>query len=262
MGIDIAKMKKKLKQSESDGGSSDTVRWKPDLNSNHRLRVLLPKDGSGDPFKQFHIHYGIGEKHPFLCPNRNFNNECAVCQLGSELWQEGEEKESQHHMELAKDLWPSDRYFSPVVEIKKGSDEIIEGPAWYGYSKTVYQEFLKYITDDEYNPFTNAEDGHDVKLEYTKGKDDKYPSTSIDLAPMPSPITEDKEKMMSLYDEIPDIDEVVSEISEEELQQALNEHVEQIEKEMNGTEDLEKYGDEGEPEDDVEEAFNEIKGIG
>jgi len=266
MSVDISKMKKKLDNVQNGGGGGGkNLRWKPDMNSKHRLRVLLPNDGTGDPFKDFKIHYQIGEQFAFLCPKSTSNEDCPVCEFGSELWQEGENLDSQYHKDLAKDLWPADRFYSAVVEIEKGSDEIIEGPAWYAYSKTVYESFLKYMVDDEYNTFTNVDDGHDVKLEYTKGEDDRYPSTEIDLAPRPSPITTDSKKNQELFDNIPPVDEVVTELSMEEINKALDQHIAEEKESDEGKEELDKYGsDDADDEEEgasVEEAFGDISGI-
>jgi len=264
-GINLDKIKKKKKKLEGNGGgNSGNVRWKPDMNTKHRIRMLLPDDGTGDPFKEFHIHYQVGNSRPFLCASRNFNNDCPVCDFASELYQQGKELDSSSHKELAKDLWPSERYYSPVIEIDKNSREVKEGPAWYGHSKTVQKDFVDYMLDDEYNFFTNEQDGHDIKLEKTKGENDRFPSTKIDLAPMPCPIVDDQEEIDRIISEIPDIDKVVSTLPEEEVKEALDEHMREVE---GVKEDMDKYGGDDEEEDSsdgasVEEAFGEIKGIG
>lgn len=233
-GVDMSKMKEKLQKLRGEGGGERSY-WKPQENSKHRLRFLL-HDDSGDPFKEYHNHYGIADQRSgFLCPERNFGEECEICEFATEMYEEGKAEGAEQYQELAKDLWPSVRYYSAIVEIEQkddGSKEIIEGPSWYNYSETVYEELLDYMLDQDYNDFTDLEKGHDVKLSYTKGDDDLYPETSIKLAPMPSALAESQERMEEILSEVPDISEVLTEKSEDEISQLLDDHMEQFRNEM------------------------------
>ena len=64
--LDMEKMRAKYRVLKEGGEKRlDPLNWKPE-NGAQEIRILCPEDG--DPFKEFHVHYRIGEEAPFLCP--------------------------------------------------------------------------------------------------------------------------------------------------------------------------------------------------
>ena len=146
MGIDLKKMRQKLSDLHNKGGNGSGVKfWKPSDGENV-IRILPSPDG--DPFKHFHFHYNVGEKAGFLCPKKNFGDDCPVCDFVSKLYNDGDDESRQ----LARKLVAKSRFFSPVVV--RGEDN--EGAKVWGYSKTVYENLLQLVLNPDYGDITDA----------------------------------------------------------------------------------------------------------
>ena len=85
MGINLDKMREKLSSLRGDGNSSNDTFWRPE-DGDQTIRIVPTADG--DPFKEMWFHYNV-EKGGFLCPKRNYSDECPVCEFASQLWREG-----------------------------------------------------------------------------------------------------------------------------------------------------------------------------
>ena len=108
MAIDMKKMRSKLTQLKSRGGSGGGNFWKPQDGS-QTIRILPTEDE--DPFKQFFFHYNVGEGGGFLCPKNNFGDNCPVCSFVKTLYQQGDDESK----EVARGLNVKSRFFSPEL---------------------------------------------------------------------------------------------------------------------------------------------------
>ena len=88
MGINLDKMREKLAALRGEGKGGDSVFWRPE-DGEQDIRIVPTADG--DPFKEMWFHYNV-EKGGFLCPKRNFGDDCPVCDFASQLWREGVDK--------------------------------------------------------------------------------------------------------------------------------------------------------------------------
>ena len=138
MAIDLNKMKQKLASTQGNGGGKSDF-WKI-TEGEHTVRLLPSEDG--DPFREFWFHYNVGTHNGFLCPKRNFGDNCPVCEFATKLFNEGETES----VNMAKKLFARQRFFSPVVV--RGEEKA--GVRVWGYSKTVYQELLGLVLNPEY----------------------------------------------------------------------------------------------------------------
>ena len=86
MAIDLAKMRAKLEAVKNRGGKAGF--WKPPEGES-TIRIIPTKDG--DPFKDFHFHYNVGKSSGFLCPKRNYGDDCPVCEFATKLYKESTE---------------------------------------------------------------------------------------------------------------------------------------------------------------------------
>ena len=75
MGINLDKMRAKLAALRGEGKGGDSVFWRPE-DGDQDIRIVPTADG--DPFKEMWFHYNV-EKGGFLCPKRNFGDDCPVC---------------------------------------------------------------------------------------------------------------------------------------------------------------------------------------
>ncbi len=214
MAIDIEKMREKLGNLKGGGGKKD-IFWKPQ-DGTQVIRVLPTEDG--DPFKSFFFHYGVNAGG-LMCPKANFGEHCAICEFVSKLFNEKDEESR----EMAKKLMKKQRFFSPVLV--RGDEA--KGPRVWGYSKSVYEYFLKSSLDPEIGDFTDPTNGVDCEIEYGKKPNKSFPDTTPKLKRKQTPICKDmkKEECEEILNKIPDFNSLHKRVSSAEVQKALDDHL-------------------------------------
>ena len=85
MTLDMTKMKERMDSLKNNGGCKNKDFWRPQ-DGEQTIRIVPTADG--DPFKDFHFHYNVGANSGFLCPKRNFGDECPVCNFATKLYNE------------------------------------------------------------------------------------------------------------------------------------------------------------------------------
>jgi hypothetical protein len=180
MAIDMSKMKAKLDQLNNKGSGGANY-FKMELGNTYEVRILPTPDG--DPFKQYFVHYRVGNAPPFLSPKRNFGEDDALDRFVRKLYDEGSDESRQ----MARDLSAKARFFSPVIV--RGQEE--NGPMVWSYSKTVYEEKL-------------------------------YPETSVRPRPKASPLSKDENQVEGWLANLPDIDAMQNRKTPEEVEEILN----------------------------------------
>jgi hypothetical protein len=81
MALNLDAMRAKLDKLNGKGGDSKTNFWRPDEGESN-IRIVSTPDG--DPFKERFFHYNLGTSG-FLCPKKNFGDNCPVCSFGNQL---------------------------------------------------------------------------------------------------------------------------------------------------------------------------------
>ena len=230
MALNLDKMRQKLDTLNGKGDKKNNAFWRPSEGENN-IRILPTPDG--DPFKEKFFHYGVGNQS-FLCPKRNFGDECPVCSFASQLWDEGTEDSKK----MAKDMFAKQRFFSPVLV--RGEEG--EGVRVWGYGKLAYQKLLGIVLDPDYGDITDPEDGNDLKLLYGKAPGASFPTTDIRPRPRKSVLCDDAiggdERCAELLETVPDIDTVFERKTTEEVQVLLDQHLSG----ETGNNEVEKYG--------------------
>jgi len=212
MGIDLKKMRQKLADLHNKGGNSGGAKfWKPSEGENV-IRILPSPDG--DPFKHFHFHYNVGEKAGFLCPKKNFGDDCPVCDFVSKLYNDGDDESRQ----LARKLVAKSRFFSPVLV----RGEEAEGVEVWGYSKTVYENLLQLVLNPDYGDITDAHNGTDLVLTYGKAPGAMFPSTNITARRKTSALVPDADQMSELLDNEVDFDKLFEVKSKDDVSAILD----------------------------------------
>ena len=237
--LDMNKMREKyINLKEGSTKQNDPLNWKPE-DGEQDIRIICPEDG--DPFKEAWVHYRIGEEAPFLCPKKNFGENCPVCDFAWQLYDEGDTKS-------AKELLPSARYLSPVV-VRETDNEV---KIW-NYSKTVYRELIGYIMNEEYGDITDPESGIDFTLTYDlEAAKNRQLATRLVAKRKSSPLAEDKKEVKKILSNIPDISKKYSRKTTEDVNRVLESFL--------GAEkaNTEKYGSDSDKETDVDKAFREL----
>lgn len=226
MALDMAKMRAKLTELENGGKvKKDNIFWKP-VEGDQEVRFVPTDDG--DPFKVFHFHYNLGEsaRGGVLCPQRNYGDNCPVCDFASKLWQEGTEDSKK----MAKNLFVRQRFFSPVIV--RGEEH--EGVKIWGYGKTIYETLLGLVLNPDYGDITDVDNGVDFTLTYTLPKTKgAFPQTNLVAKRKSSPLLKSKAEVAELLTNVPDIETLFSRKSSSEVQAILESYLNPTEGPMN-----------------------------
>ncbi len=222
--------------------------WRPD-DGESNIRVVSTSDG--DPFKERWFHYNVGTSG-FLCPKRNFGDNCPVCDFANKLWNENTEESKRQ----AKDLFAKQRFFSPVLV--RGEED--QGIRVWGFGKMAYEKLLTIVLDPDYGDITDPETGNDLKIMYGKLPGASFPRTDIRPRPRKSALCDDAvggdERCAELLETIPDFEELFERKTTEEVGSILD----QFMRGETGNNEVEKFGTKTAtpPADSVEAAFNEL----
>jgi len=218
MAIDLAKMKAKLDALRNKGNSTF---WRPQ-DGDQTIRIITPEDG--DPFKEKWFHYNLGSSG-FLCPKRNFGDECPVCDFASSLWKESSHSDDKEGMKVAKSLFTRQRFFSPVLV--RGEED--QGVRVWGYGKTAYEILLNLVLNPEYGDITDLEEGTDLTLNYGKPAGASFPQTKLTPRRRTSPLCDEalggEDKCAELMESIPDFDSLFDRKSTGDVQSVLDEYL-------------------------------------
>ena len=219
MSINMELMRKKLAQLRGDS-DVDSVWFKPQEGES---QIRIVPTGDGDPLKEMHFHYNVGEhKGGVLCPKRNFGERCSICDFASSLWKDGVANNDEESKKLAKSLFVRQRYFSPVVV--RGQEE--QGIKVYGYGKRAYEMLLSYILDPEYGDITDPLEGTDISLVYTpRTAPGTFPQTSLKMRRTASTLLEDTEAIPALLDRMPNFDSLFERLSPTDIDAILDEQL-------------------------------------
>jgi len=243
MGIDMKKMREKYNSLKNKGGGKKDLFWKPQ-DGDQVIRILPTADG--DPFKEFWFYYNL-DKGPVLCPKRNFGEDSPVLDFASALYKEG----TPDSIELAKKLFPKQRFFSPVLV--RGEEGL--GVRVWGYSKTVYEQLLQLVLNPDYGDVTDLDEGTDLVLNYGKKAGAMFPSTKLTPKRKASPVCADGDKdCKEILEEIPEFDGLFERKTTAQVQELLDRFMQGGEEK----DEINKYAATG--DDKVTKAFSELLG--
>jgi len=247
MGIDIEKIKARLDKLNSDGG--DTRRWKPTLDKTSLIRLVPPT--SDEPLEDLHFHYL--DNRGYLCPKRNFNEDCPVCDFASKLWREGKDKDDDSIKNAAKQLFVRQRFFANVIDREEENPSV---KIW-AFSRGVYETILKMFLDEDYGDITDLKNGHDLKVEYTKPGGKRYPETTVTPRPQKTPFLPGKssKEIKELLSASPVLMDLYERVSSNDMKRVLDEYLSDDESAESGSEEISTASSESE----IEKAFSELK---
>jgi|TARA_R110000851_G_scaffold309089_5_gene468369 hypothetical protein len=253
MAIDLKKMRAKLEAMQSKGKGSSNW-WKPS-DGEQSVRIVPTPDG--DPFKEHWFHYNVGNSAGFMCPKKNFNEECAVCSFVEQLWKEAN-KGDEESKKLARDMGAKQRFFSPVLV--RGEEK--EGIRVWGYGKVAYQSLLQLVLNPDYGDITDPEEGTDLNIRYGKPPGAQYPVTDIMPARKVSKICPEKtsEECKDLLNTLPDMDTLFEKLSSADVQKKLDEYFSDDDSAEDRSKETTKYSEAAKPKtaSSVEEAFADL----
>ena len=248
MAIDLEKIKQRKAALENKvGGSNSNQFWRPQ-DGDQSIRIVATSDG--DPFKDYFFHYNLGKNPGFLCPKKNYGEQCPVCEYASSLYNGGSEDEQK----AAKTLFARQRFFSPVLV----RGEEAEGIRVWGYGKMAYESLINLVLNPEYGDITDPEEGTDLLLSYGKPAGAQFPQTKLQPRRRSSPLCQDgPEKCAELMESIPKFDELFEKKTVQQVSELLDNYLSGADEEEGQEVAHYKKADET---SSVDEAFNELLG--
>lgn len=215
MAIDFDAIRKKLNQISGKNRRSSSM-WKPQVGEESNVRLLSFQDNDGQPFKELYFYYNIGNNPGLLAPYQ-FGNPDPIQELITKLRDDG----SKESYELAKKLYPKMRTYAPVVV----RGEEAKGVRLWAFGKTVYQSLLNLMLDEDYGDITDPTSGRDVKVVCTKQQGRMWATTDVRPRGSSTPLSRDSDEASGWINNVPDLSEMFTCKSYEELEKIVNDWI-------------------------------------
>lgn len=218
MGVDLQKLREKLeKMRDPNKGFGNTDLWSPNKEGElEKVRFIHNPfaDEGEDPFVELWFHYRIGKGRGILCPRKNWGKTCPVCE-----WAKSIVDNSDEDKELAKELWPKQRFYGVVVDRKEETPT----PKWYGFGQTVYFELCDKLLDAEYEEYLDPKVGIDITVKCKKDGDAKFPKTSLTWSRKGSKLANTAKVVEEILSAIKPLDDIFKPMTTSEIADRLNE---------------------------------------
>ena len=212
MAIDFDAIRKKLGQL-SGTSSRRNAMWRPEEGEEHTVRLLSFPENDGQPFKERWFYYNIGNNPGLLAP-KQFGDPDPIQELINTLRDDG----SKESYELAKKLYPKMRCYAPVIV--RGEED--KGVRLWSFGKTVYQSLLNIMLDEDYGDITDPTDGRDVKVTCVKPPGRMWATTTVRPRGKATALSTEAKQVQDWSAAIPDLDEMYTCKSYEELEKIVN----------------------------------------
>ena len=152
MSINFDALRKKFNTLQGQNNRSSAL-WKPSKGKS-TIRIVPWKERPDNPFIELYFHY-LGRKTQ-LSPITNSKPD-PIAEFADKLRQTGD-----------KDDWKFARQFSPklrtyVLVVVRGEED--KGVRLWGFEKTVYDQLLSIIIDDDWGVITDLEIGFYVGVD-------------------------------------------------------------------------------------------------
>ena len=210
--MDLNAIKNRLSQLQTSNTRTSNL-WKPQPGL-QLVRIVPYKHNKDNPFIELYFHYDLGGKN-YLSPV-SFGRPDPIEEFAQKLKSTG----SKDDYRLGKKVEAKMRTFAPVVV----RGEETQGVRFWGFGKTVYQELLGIIADPDYGDISDSTSGRDIVVERQTPAEagNQYGKTTIRVKPNVTPLSDDSNILEKLLDEQPDIKELYTEPTFDELKEHLS----------------------------------------
>jgi len=212
LGIDFEAIKRKLERL-SGNTRNRSVMWKPTEGEETTVRLLSFPDNDGQPFKELQFYYNIPGQRGLLAPSQ-YGKRDPIQELITKLRDEAT-KES---YEMAKKLYPKMRIYAAVIV--RGQED--KGVQIWGFGKIVYQKLLGMMLDEDYGDITDPMTGRDIKVVCTKNPGQQWATTEVLPRGKSTPLSKDSSQTKQWMTNIPDVNDIFSCKSYDELSKIIN----------------------------------------
>ena len=225
MAIDFAAIKRKLERL-SGNNRNRSVMWRPVEGEETTVRLLSFPDNDGQPFKELNFYYNIPGQRGLLAPSQ-FGKRDPIQELINKLRDEAT-KES---YEMAKKLYPKMRVYAAVIV--RGEED--KGVQIWGFGKIVYQKLLGMMLDEDYGDITDPISGRDIKVVCTKNPGQQWATTEVLPRGKSTPLSKDSSQTKGWMNNIPDVDDIFTCKSYDELSKIINDWLSDSDEEDEGS---------------------------
>jgi len=204
--MDLDAIKSRLNQLQN---TQTNAFWKPQPGKS-QIRIVPYLHDKNNPFSELFFHYSLVPNKTVLSP-LSYGRPDPVQQFADKLKSTGNKDE----WIQGKRIEPKMRTFVPVVV--RGEEN--EGVKFWGFGKTVYQELLGIIADPDYGDISDSTTGRDIVVERQTPAEagNQYGKTTIRVKPNVTALSDDSNLLQKLLDEQPDIKELYTEPTFDEL---------------------------------------------
>ena len=204
--MDLNAIKNRLSQLQTTNNRTSNL-WKPSPGS-QVVRIVPYKFNADNPFIELYFHYDLGGKN-YLSP-MSFGRPDPIEEFAQKLKSTG----SKEDYRLGRKVEAKMRTYAPVVV--RGEEN--QGVKFWGFGKTVYQELLTFIADPDYGDIADPSTGRDIVVTFKTAEETgkAFPSTSIMVKPNQTAITDDKDVIESVKNQV-NITELYKELSYDDL---------------------------------------------
>lgn len=217
MSLDIQKLKDKLEQLKNPGARrSKKPLWRPNKDGEESLVRLIEYPYDDDPFVELWFHYqvGTGPNSNFLCPRLNHGKSCPVCDFASSLIKSEDEQDKA----LAKKLFAKQRIYAVVID--RGDAE--PTPKLWGFGKTVYQQLLTDLVDEDVGNYMDPKAGLDAKVRFEQPPGQQFPKTHVRFARKESPLADSEAEVQQIKNKIPKVEDVYQLLTRSQIDEQLS----------------------------------------
>ena len=239
--MDLDAIKSRLNQLQN---TQTNAFWKPQPGKS-QIRIVPYKHDKANPFSELFFHYSLVPNKTVLSP-LSYGRPDPVQQFADKLKSTGNKDE----WIQGKRIEPKMRTFVPVVV--RGEEN--EGVKFWGFGKTVYQELLGIIADPDYGDISDATTGRDIVVERQTPAEagNQYGKTTIRVKPNVTALSDDSNLLQKLLDEQPELKELYSEPTFDELKSHLSNF-------LNPSDATDETSTESEPEMVTTEASSNVE---
>jgi len=197
--------------------------WKPPSGEKSVIRIVPYKHNKDVPFTELYFYFGIDK--PRMMALSNFDESDPILEFASQL----RKSNDPDNMALAKKLYPKMRTFAPVIV--RGEED--KGVRFWEFGKTVYQELLGVMMDEDYGDITDISNGRDITIEVIPSSETgkMYDTTTVRVKPVQTPLSTNAETAESFLENQQNITDLFTKFTFEEMKESLQKYLQPSEEE-------------------------------
>lgn len=212
MAINLEAIRRRMAELNGARKNSSVQLWKP-VPGEYKIRCLPWKDVSSDqPFLERWFYYLDGQ--PAILAPKQFGKPDPINDLITKLFRSGKPEDK----ELAKKLFAKNRVYVPMIV--RGEED--KGVMAWAFGVKLHQRLLSFFVDDDFGDFLDPISGFDLKVSVVKKPAAQFSEITVDIKGRPCKLHDDPEQAEKWLNSIPNLDNMYTLKSKEEIEASLN----------------------------------------